>query len=263
MLRCSLLSLRHHSPSIPIDIYLIRDNCSNSRDIGSLPTTIASAPKVTTNMMSGMCASLGANLIDLGNFDFGSESGYAYAHRAAFAFAPNDKTLLMDADTFVFRDLSPMFDLLNGIDFIADKNMFGERTLLEYRGKQIRPFNSGVVLWGEGLLREYGKSVHSLCCDLRDGKHSLSDWLYKNSSTNPPLGREELACSIFVIDQGLRYRYFAKSEVQTENYLGGCAIYHTLTHNWPNSYFRFRGIEQYFYKKNIKRLVISSKRSFT
>jgi hypothetical protein len=99
---------------------------------------------------------------------------------------------------------------------------------------------------------------------LKNGSHALSGWLRQRSSTDPPQGREELACSIFVLDRGLRFRYFQKQFVQTENFLGGCVVYHTLTQNWPQSYFRFRSVlEPKESRVMIGRRVVPAKQNFT
>lgn len=264
MLRVSVTSLRSHNNNIPIDIVFVRDGNRDNRDVGGISVSLGGVPRMQSSDLPSFCRSMGVNLIDAGLPDLGDEKGYASAQRICLRESSPEKTLLMDADTFVFGDVAKLFKHLDGCQFVADKNTFGEKQTLDYAGKTIRPFNSGVVLWGEGLLREYGANVGRLCFGLKNKTHPLSEWLYQRSSTSPPQGREELACSIFVLDKGLNFRYFPKESVQTENYFGGCLVYHTLTQNWPDSYFRFRDVLKP--KKSrvvVERKLILSKPNFT
>jgi hypothetical protein len=45
-----------------------------------------------------------------------------------------------------------------------------------------------------------------------------------------------------VLDKNLKYKYFTKQDVQTNNYYGDCLIYHTLTQNWMDGYLRFKDL---------------------
>jgi hypothetical protein len=66
-----------------------------------------------------------------------------------------------------------------------------------------------------------------------------------------------MAFSCWVLDRGLKYRYFDASEVQTESLTGLCRIFHTMTNNWgkywalyfSNGYFRapFRGRRRVYF----------------
>lgn len=264
MLRCSVTSLRKHNHDIPIDIVFVSDGNRDSRDVGGITMSLGGVPRMHSLELPSFCKSMGLNLVDVGAPDLGEENGYASAQRVCLNHCSTEKTLLLDADTFVFGDVAGLFGSLDGCHFVADKNTFGERGTLDYGGRTIRPFNSGVVLWGDGLLREYAASVGGLCHSLKNGSHALSGWLRQRSSTDPPQGREELACSIFVLDRGLRFRYFQKQFVQTENFLGGCVVYHTLTQNWPQSYFRFRSVlEPKESRVMIGRRVVPAKQNFT
>ena len=264
MLRVSVTSLRRHNDEIPIDIFFVRDGNRDNRDVGGITMSLGGIPRMQSSDLPEFCKAIGANLIDVGVPDLGDENGYASAQRVCLRDSSSEKTLLMDADTFVFGDVANLFKHLDGCQFVADRNSFGEHHTLEYAGKVIRPFNSGVVLWDEGLLREYGTVVGGLSLGLKNGTHPLSGWLHQRSSTSPPQGREELACSIFVLEKNLGFRYFPKNAVQTENYLGGCVVYHTLTQNWPMSYFKFRDVVDFGkIRVAVKRRIIPSKPNFT
>ncbi len=266
MARCSLATLRRYNSSIPIDVFYIKDNNENNRNVGGLLQCAGKIPQVSTQQFMDLCKQLNVNVNIIENVEMGNEKGYCSAQRKYLTNASEEKTLLLDADTFIFGDVEPLFELLNDCDFVADMNCFGKRYSMTYKGLTLRPFNSGVVLWNRGLLKEYATKVFDLCLDLKDGKHPLSSWLYSVSSdkNEPPQGREELACSIYVVDKNLKYKYFNKQHVQTNEYFGNCLIYHTLTQNWMDGYFRFRdSIEGISNQKKIKLSLLKPKTNFT
>ena len=65
--------------------------------------------------------------------------------------------------------------------------------------------------------------------------------------------------------ENLKYKYFSKQEVQTNTYYGDCLIYHTLTQNWMDSYFRFKDVIEGLQnkQKKIKFTLLKPKRNFT
>ena len=267
MAKCSLTTLRRHNPKIPIDIFYIQDHNENNRNVGGLLYCAGKIPQTSTQEFFDFCKSIDVNIRVIDKIDMGDEKGYCSAQRKFLTDASEEKTLLLDADTFVFGNINPLFDLLNEYDFVADKNCFGERYSMTYKGVTMRPFNSGVVLWNKGLLKDYAGKVFDLCCDLKNGKHELSSWLYQvtMNKNEPPQGREELACSIFVLDKNLKYKYFSKQQVQTNTFYGDCLIYHTLTQNWMDAYFRFKDIidNSQTTQKKIKLSLLKPKRNFT
>lgn len=267
MARCSLITLRKHNPSIPVDVFYIKDNNENNRNVGGLLQCAAKIPQITTNEFMELCNRLNVNVKVIDDIQMGQEKGYCYAQRKFLVNASEEKTLLLDADTFIFGDILHLFNLLDKCDFVADKNCFGERYSMTYKSTTMRPFNSGVVLWNKGLLKEYATKVFDLCLELKERTHELGDWLHQVTSdkNEPPQGREELACSIFVLDRNLKYKYFTKQDVQTNNYYGDCLIYHSLTQNWIDGYFRFKDLIEgtSSQQKKMKLSLLKPKSTFT
>lgn len=258
---CSMTTLRRHNPHIPVEVFYVCDEGGSNRNLGSMPR--AGAPKVTKDTFLQFCSDNNVTVSMVRDLDMGSERGYAPVQRMCLSSLGDERVMLMDADTFVFGDVSPLFGLLDECDFVADKNNYGEKATITHNGVSVRPFNSGVVLWGKGLMREYAKVVYDYCLSLKERRHYLGEWLYRVSPD--AIGREELACTLFVADRKIRFRHFLPSEVQTGTYYGDTLIYHTLTQNWMESYFRLRGhvFPGSGGKTNIKPMLLSRKKRFT
>lgn len=243
MARCSLVTLRRHNPDIEVQVFHVMDGGANNRDVGGLQTRVSKIPRMSSEQFRDVCRSLNVKVVPVEGIDMGDEAGYTPAQRKCLAGVGGGRVLLLDADTFVFGSLDPLFQLLDEFDFVADKNMWGENRKVSYKGREFHPYNSGVVLWGEWLLPNYASRVYDYCMGLKDGSHPMSKWLYENTSQSAghPNGREELACSLFVVDNDLRCSYTTKAQVQTEKYYGGCIVYHTLVQNWADAYSQFMG----------------------
>ena len=266
MARCSLVTLRRHNPDLRVEVYHVRDGGANNRDLGGLHTRVAKIPRMGADEFHSVCSGLGVCMIEVTDLDMGDESGYTPAQRSCLQGVGGGRVMLLDADTFVFGSLEPMFSLLDDYDFVADRNSFGERKTMDYRGQSISPFNSGVVMWGDGWLARYASEVQRYCCELKDGRHPMSRWLYENTSVGSkhPQGREELACSLFVLDNDLRFAYATKSQVQTERYYGGCLVHHTLVQNWADAYAQLRGeVEEPVPQKRMPLRLVGRKPRFT
>lgn len=258
---CSMTTLRRYNPDIPVEVFYVCDKGENNRNLGRIPS--GNMPKVTRDAFLRFCSEKNVTVRMVEDLDMGSESRYAPVQRMCLSSLGDERVMLMDADTFVFGDVSALFGLLDDCDFVADKNNYGEKATITHNGVCLRPFNSGVTLWGGGMLREYAKVVYDYCLALKERRHYLGEWLYKVSPD--AIGREELACTLFVADRKLRFRYFSQSEVQTGTHQGDTLIYHTLTQNWMESYFRLRGhvFGESRNKPNIKPMLVSRKKRFT
>lgn len=263
MARCSIATLRAHNPDLRVEVHYVSDAGANNRDLGGMLTRVAGLPRVTADEFREECARLGASVVEVRDIDMGGEPGYTPAQRGCLTSVGPGRVLLLDADTFVFGSVDPILDMLDGADFVADRNSFGERRSMEYRGRTMSPFNSGVVAWGDGWLPRYASQVARYCVELRDGSHPMSRWLHENTTPGcgPPQGREELACSLFVLDNGLRYAYTTKSQVQTGSYMGGCIVHHTLAQNWADAYARLRGAVEA--RKSLPFRLLGGKTRFT
>lgn len=188
------------------------------------------------------------------DIDLKEEKGYHPLHRIAFQNVDDDQILLLDADTFIFGDLSPFFNALNYHDLVADMNEWGRwGNTFPYQGFNFCPFNSGVVLFNKGLLREYGKQVYDLSMAVKGNEHPVGKWMedYERcEGSNGKGGREEIAFTLFVLDNKINYRLSTFREIQTTRRFMDCLIHHTQT---PN-YIRFW--KKYFssgdFKSNIK-----------
>jgi hypothetical protein len=240
----SITTLRHFNSTIPVEVLYLCDDGRDSRDIANYNEIDLGVPWFTREMFFETCEKLNVRLNIVKNFDLSDETGYISAQRKEFVRVSGDDILLIDADTFVLDDIEPLFDILKDYDLVADKTGWGALGgRMPIGKKKIIPFNSGVVLFGKGLLQKYGSSVYDICMDIKYEKHPLCAWLSATLSHEEyeqlKRGREEFAFTWWVIQNRIKYRYFLSDEVQTIFLNGKTRIYHTMTQNYLPAYVRF------------------------
>jgi len=223
----SLSSLRRYNPELKTTVIFVEDNCRDNRDI----SISGIRPEKKENFFA-FCKENKIEVDIYQNVDLKEENGYYSAQRMLFKNYKSEKILLLDADTIIFEEISSLFDKYKNKDIVATTNTFGDYYNLNWNEKEIKPLNSGVVIFNNGLLSIYGEKLLEYTIALKNKSHPLSEWLY---SVSPEAnGREELAFSLFVLDNNLNYEYFEKSEVQKEFLISNTKIFHTLTPNWAN-----------------------------
>jgi len=232
----SLRTLRQHNPTLPVTIYFVEDNCRDSRGITNKDTLDRHIRLVEKQEFFELCKSLNIELKIYHDLDLKEEKGYFSAQRIVFAECPHERVILIDSDTFIFGDITCLFDIYKDVDFAATTNTFGDHYPTNWKNKSIRSFNSGVVLFNNHLLRKYGEEVYDYCLSLKKKIHPMGEWIHQVSQN--ATGREELAFTLFALDHELDYVYFDSAHVEKEFYRGPTKIFHTLSHNWLNFFHK-------------------------
>jgi hypothetical protein len=233
----SLTTLRKFNPEIPVEILFICDNEQDSRYISNYNDFDLGLPVFNKDIFIEECVrKFNVKFNVIYNLDMKEEAGYHPVQRIAFKQVADDQILLLDADTFIFGDLTQLFEILKEYQIVADVNewsQYGKR--LFYNGKVRSLFNSGVVLFNNGLLNDYGNFVYDMSLNVKGDIHPVGKWLgdyEKQEGTKGKLGREEISFSLFVYDKNLNYRYFRSNEVQTSRIRFKTLIHHTQTQHW-------------------------------
>lgn len=243
----SLRTLRQHNPTLPVLVYFIEDNCRDSRGITNKENLARQIRLVSKQELFALFKELNIEFKVYQDLNLKEEKGYFSAQRIVFADCPFERVILIDSDTFIFDDITCLFDIYKDCDFAATTNTFGDHYHTNWKNKSVRSFNSGVVLFNNHLLRQYGEVVYDYCLSLKKKTHPLGEWIYKVSQNAS--GREELAFTLFALDRELNYMYFDPAHVEKEFYRGPTKIFHTLSHNWLTFFYN-----QYL-KMNVPKVV--------
>jgi hypothetical protein len=150
---------------------------------------------------------------------------------------------------------------------VMDKNEWGHfGGKFPYHGQMISPFNSGVVLFNNGILQEYGRQVYDLSMKVKGNDHPVGNWLdkyQKYEGSKGKLGREEIAFTLFVYDNKINFRYSNPKEIQTSKCFCKTMIHHTHTQNYIKywrKYFKSGVFKPYL---NLKYKLFSQKGKYT
>jgi hypothetical protein len=263
----SISTLRKYNDSIPIEVLYICDNGRDNRLIGYLNYSEFNIESLDKISFFKKCKKFNVKLIVVDDIDLHDENGYHPVQRKEFVRIADDKILLLDADTFIFGDVSCMFDSLNNYDMVMDKNEWGHfGGKFPYHGQMISPFNSGVVLFNNGILQEYGRQVYDLSMKVKGNDHPVGNWLdkyQKYEGSKGKLGREEIAFTLFVYDNKINFRYSNPKEIQTSKCFCKTMIHHTHTQNYIKywrKYFKSGVFKPYL---NLKYKLFSQKGKYT
>jgi hypothetical protein len=228
----SFRTLREHNPNLPVLVCFIEDNCRDSRGITNKENLAKKIKLIDKQELFKLCKELNIEIKTYHDLDLKEEKGYFSAQRIVFSDCLFERAILIDADTFIFEDITCLFDIYKDCDFAATTNTFGDHYHTNWKNKSVRSFNSGVVLFNNYLLKRYGDVVYYYCLSLKKKIHPMGEWIYKVSQNAS--GREELSFTLFALDNDLNYVYFDSSHVEKEFYRGPTKIFHTLSHNWLN-----------------------------
>jgi len=232
MLSLSLKMLRQHNHNVSVIVYYIQDGKRDSRNIplteitralNKLPNDYASFSK--------LCEELN---VEIRVRKPKQEEAYYSLHRLLLQEIEEETVLLLDGDTFIFGNIEEFPTIYAGYDFVATPNSWGMVNLVPGLDPSFKSFNSGVVLCQNGIFKRWMNTIGDYCQRLYDGRHPQSEWLW--SVSLECAGREELAASLFVLDNGLKYRYFEDQHVQMGSYDGNARILHTLSPSWHSLY---------------------------
>mgnify|MGYP003338391153 CR=1 FL=1 len=100
------------SLDIPVEILLVLDNQKENRFIGKLQEFDFGIDLPDVNSFIKYCEKYKVNFTVIHDLDMKEESGYHPLQRMAFTRVAEDQILLLDADTFIFDDVSPFFQAL-------------------------------------------------------------------------------------------------------------------------------------------------------
>jgi len=224
--------LRQHNPSVPVVVYYVQDGKRDSRRIPLTEITRA-LNKLPNDYLSfsNLCEELN---VEVRVRKSKQEEAYYSLHRLLLQEIEEETVLLLDGDTFIFGNIEGFPQMYAGYDFVATPNSWGMVHPVPGLDPNFRSFNSGVVLCQNGVFKRWMDSIGDYCQRLYDGCHPQSEWLWSVSAECA--GREELAASLFVLDNGLKYRYFENEHVQMGSYDSNARILHTLSPNWHSLY---------------------------
>lgn len=231
----SLQMLRKYNPTVPVRILFVEDGRRDSRkgvDAILAPVPEALLPIRTQEAFFSLCDKLNIEVWRRPVPDLRGEEGYPSAQRCLIQECPEPTILLLDADTFIWGDVEPLFDAYPGLDFVASPNNYGDIGPLRIGEVDVRPFNSGVVLWQNGWAKAWSSQVIDYCLKLKHRQHPMSEWLWSVSTADCG-GREEFACTLFVVENNLRYAYFQPEHCQTNQWKQTTLIFHPTSPEWP------------------------------
>jgi|688.fasta_scaffold00185_8 hypothetical protein len=255
----SLISLRRYNPKIPVEILCIRDKNQHSRQISGYKEKKLGVPWFNFSQFVHECSKMNVIFNIVEDLDMGEEQGFTPIQRKEFVRVDGENILLLDADTFIFADITSLFDSYKNYDIVGDKNNMKKNGVnLPICEKHFYPFNSGVILFRNGTFQEYGRKVYDLCVNIKRENHSVGKYFSNlankiNESVVKCMGfREELAFTTFVIENNFKSTYFDSTEVQTYKLNGPTKIFHTITPNWYATWLKFHRAGKWHGPKKIK-----------
>ena len=259
----SVNSLRHYNPDLPVEFILVRDGGRDNRDISNWNEVNLGLPWFTIDQFADEAVSrFKASVSFVSDYDPGEEAGFTPAQRSLYQRVDGDDVLILDADTFVLDDIQPIFEREE--DVVADKNewfsVIGQPPI-----DGVKPYNSGVVLYRRGLIRDYGAALHGLLSEIMSDSSRMGQWLSKLEFVlehKEPKKRckEELAFCMWVERSNAINDCFKSHEVQTTRYHGNTRIFHTMTQHWFQNWRRFYSGSKFLPPKRIKRSLLINRR---
>lgn len=250
MFSISVRLLKKYNPNIEIKLFYIQDKGQDSwketRRIQSLIDPEEAKKYLITNkeQLVDLCKKLNIEIEYCENL--GLNQNYTPLHRHYLKNISSENCLLLDVDTFILKEID--FSDYKDFDFVAHPMMSFSvdkvemtKWIFNYFNNGLKkvfmsPFNSGVVFWNNGWIKKYGEQVLEYCNKLKYKKHPMSSTMY--TLREDGRNREEVACTLFVLENDLKWTYFNFQHVQTFNLKGETSIFHTTSIAWPH-YFNF------------------------
>ena len=193
MTKTSIHLLRQHNREIAVRVFLINDS-RHSQPVDLLD----------------FCAAWDVAVVQRPNLS----GTYFQDNKVHLAECRAERVLLLDADTFVFADLRPLFERYAESDVVACSNDWvWERG---YPADAIpaasAPLNSGVVLCTGRFLADWTGRMPALHAALCEGTRYplLSQWLYRVSQT--AYNREELGLTLVTAEGDYKVNYFREED---------------------------------------------------
>jgi hypothetical protein len=238
----SIKMLREYNSAIPVKLFLILDSANQT-----LMRKNMSSVNLTTDELRKAMDQFNIEVIEKEPFISPGDEGYFVINRTYLQELKEDHIFHIDADTFIFGDIEPLFEKYQDVDFAACESEWMKSTSTwtnEYT-KGINPFNSGVMFWKNEHLVKWAKKLPSFLKELKNKEHPSSKWLYEvcDKANN----REELSVSLYVAENNLSHKYISSKDCFTAinessfQFLGKTLIFHPFTDQWLETYRRLTG----------------------
>ena len=256
MYSVSVRMLRLHNPDMKIILYYVLDSNSDSWSesnslYGQIDSDNAKRYMLLNRLeIEELSAKMGVEVRV--RMLMHRSQNYAPIQRSLLYDLEFTDVLLLDVDTFFFGDISRVFSFLPDKDFIAcpmvginkgENSIEKHKMMFTYRRQDsvvkevVKPFNSGVVLWRRSLLSEYARYVLGCCNELLHKKHPMSDMMY--ALREDARSREEIACNLFVLENGLSASMFDPNDVAIAEYRENLCILHSSSAGFPYFFSKF------------------------
>ena len=241
----SMRMLRKHNADLPVRCVFIRDHCSQTMPRDNISESTLSG---NSELFLEMCRNSNVEVWERPPLMFRGEEKFFHINRMYLNDMQEESLLYIDADTFIFGDVTTIFDDYSDVEFAACPANWamGRKWKKEYlpSGHLTIPFSSGVMLWNKGAVRDWSSKLNYYCRSLREGKHAISNWLYQQH--DDCLLREEFSVSLHVAYEGIKYRYLKREDCQLilypsdKNDVGNSKIFHCYSPNWRAIYQKLR-----------------------
>lgn len=256
MYSVSVRMLRLHNPDLKIILYYVLDSNADSWSessslYGKIDSENAKRYMLLTRFeIEELSAEMGVE-VRVRMLTYRSQN-YPPMQRSLLYDLEFTDVLLLDVDTFFFGDIGRVFSFLPDKDFLAcpmaalnraENSIEKQKMMFTYRRQGsivkevVRPFNSGVVMWRRSLLSEYARSVFGYCNELLYKKHPMSDMMY--ALREDGRSREEIACNLFVLENGLSASLFDPCDVAIAEYSQNLCVFHSSSAAFPYFFAKF------------------------
>jgi hypothetical protein len=169
---------------------------------------------------------------------------YHCGNRGFVGECPEPSIISLDSDIFLFGDIEKLFDAYQDYDVVACRNnwVFSHGWEQAFIPELECSLNSGVVIWNNDLAKKWQEKAPIICQELvdREKRKPLCDWLWNGHSKG--LLREEVAFSLFVAEEKLKYAYFKDEECRISQFdydwkePENSLLFHSFSSHWQKCY---------------------------
>ena len=232
----SIWMLRKHNKHLPVRVYLLKDQ---SQITHSIALALNAKTTFDTLKLLELCRYLNVEVREVSPYQIDEPylKDYFFINRIHFASSTEDSVLHIDGDTFIWGDIEPLFDLYTEAEMAVPRSQWiKQRFSCKSIGRDIDPFNAGVMLFNKGLCKKWAEDLLPY---LR--KTYTAPWFDIKK-----LAWEEMATNWWAIDNVQNIQYFKDTQCfplrdpNDLNDLCKSLIIHTYVSQWEQAY-RFYG----------------------
>jgi hypothetical protein len=240
MVSNSIKMLRKANETIPIRLVLIEDKAKHTFLRG-----VEQGVKFSKDDLLAHCKNMNVDV-----WLRPSISDYFFLNRNYLQDFKEETLFHIDGDTFIFSDVNYLIEKYKDVDIVASHSRWMESmgwdSALYLDDPQLKPFNSGVVLWNEGWGQKWAKQLPTLCADLVRKKYKAGDWIHRMD-----VGlhrREEVSVTCFASFNQIECGYFERNEVLLVEIppdlerAGDSIIMHTYSDNYSRVLRKINGV---------------------